>query len=152
MIANMRHAPTERSLVDFVLRTAERHKGKEIRDAIPGVTEHDVSRWKRHPNATLTGEKKRAIMDAMDRVGFGASGAGRDDTAPYMTEALETDSMWDRLAIIETIPDPLVQLLRVEALAAVIRAEALRLACAAAGREVGVAESRTLRLADVSGR
>jgi hypothetical protein len=145
MSTTEREAATERELIDYAIGVAEGHKGLSIREALPGVTEHDISRWRRHPDSTLTGAKKRAIISAMARRGVAAESPVGDS---YVRQAMETETMWDRLAVIETIPDTVLQLLRVEALAAVIRAEALRLACEAAGREVGVAETRARQLAD----
>lgn len=71
----------ERELIAFALRKAEIFKGEAIRQAIPGVTEHDISRWKKAPDSSLTGEKKRAIMraaeeDEREREGLIVGGVG----------------------------------------------------------------------------
>lgn len=68
MDANEDTALSDAELIAFALEVAKRHKGRAIRDAIPGVTEHDISRWNANQNegrqATLTTNKRRAIQAA----------------------------------------------------------------------------------------
>lgn len=59
--------PTDKELVDMALALAEQHKGKQIREVLPGVTEHDVSRWRREGVERLTGEKRDALLRFRDR-------------------------------------------------------------------------------------
>lgn len=53
---------TDRELIDLALSMARTYKGAAIREAIPGVTEHDISRWKKEAESTLSAQKRLDIL------------------------------------------------------------------------------------------
>jgi hypothetical protein len=56
---------SDKALVESFLRRVKRLTGPEIRSKCPGITEHDVSRWRRGQYSRLSPSKRSAIIEAM---------------------------------------------------------------------------------------
>ena len=62
-------------IIKAFLKATEGLSGREVRELVAGVTEHDVSRWRRGQGKRLSGRKRRAILRFLE------DGAGRPDEA-----------------------------------------------------------------------
>lgn len=69
---------TDRELVDAFLEAIHGMSSYRIHGLIDGITQTDVSRWRRGEWKRLTGEKRRAIETYLD--GAGAAPPGRSQT------------------------------------------------------------------------
>lgn len=58
---------SDKRLVELFLQETEEFSGPAIRDRVDGVTEYDVSRWRRGDFKRLTAEKRKSLVDFLER-------------------------------------------------------------------------------------
>lgn len=119
MDANAPELASDAELIGEVLKAAAQHRGRAIRDEIPGVTEHDVSRWNASGPTRLATKKRRAIISYLGGASEGTEGT-EGSVGGFSAEALARQLQ----AIADLEVDETTRILARDSIAGAIRAQA----------------------------